>query len=100
MYIQKRIHFFHDLILWICKRKTGLYFTDWGCIVMKLIMNLPTTADEKKEFNEQFSKLQAKLVIECIKDLPIDDTSRKELCMGVLNELREKVVLGKEEKDE
>lgn len=67
---------------------------------MKLIMNLPTTADEKKEFNEQFSKLQAKLVIECIKDLPIDDTSRKELCMGVLNELREKVVLGKEEKDE
>ena len=67
---------------------------------MRLIMNIPITTEGKNEFNEQFSKLQAKLVLECIKDLPIDDTSRKKLCMGVLNKLKEKVVLGKEEKNE
>lgn len=62
---------------------------------MKLIMNLPTTTEGKKQFNEQFSKLQAKLIIECIKDLNIDDTSKKNLCIGVLDKLKEKVNGGK-----
>ncbi len=58
---------------------------------MKLFMSLPTTTEGKKEFNEQFSKLQAKLIVECIKDLKIDDTSKKDLCMGVLDKLKTKV---------
>lgn len=58
---------------------------------MKLIMNLPTTTEGKKEFNEQFSKLQAKLIVECIKDLNIDDTSKKNICMGVLDKLKIKL---------
>lgn len=58
---------------------------------MNLIMNLPTTTEGKKEFNEQFSKLQAKLIIECIKDLNTNDTSKKNLCVGVLDKLITKV---------
>ncbi|MCI6713155.1 MAG: hypothetical protein MR439_04880 [Clostridium sp.] len=57
---------------------------------MKLVMNLPTTTEGKKEFNEQFSKLQAHLVMECIKDLKTDDTSKKNIASGILNTLADK----------
>lgn len=78
------------------RNKPVIFFVDDGGIVMKLIMNLPTTTEGKKQFNEQFSKIQAKLIVECIKDLNIDDTSKKNLCVGVLDKLKE---LSKERND-
>lgn len=42
-------------------------------------------------FNEQFAKLQAKLVTESIKRLNVDDTSKEKVCIGVLELLKDKV---------
>ena len=93
MYVQKHIHFFHDLILWLCKEETGLLFAqgERRCIIIKLIINLPTDDIGKNMFDEQFSKLQAKLVAESIKKLNVDDTSKQKLCLGVLELLNNKV---------
>jgi len=94
MYVQKHIHFFCDLILWLCKEETGLLFAHRGerrCIIIKLIINLPTDDIGQSMFDEQFSKLQAKLVAESIKKLNVDDTSKQKLCLGVLELLNNKV---------
>ena len=48
-------------------------------------------------FDEQFSKLQAKLVAESIKKLNVDDTSKQKLCLGVLELLNNKVKEVKED---
>lgn len=61
------------------------------CIVIKLIINLPTDDEGKSMFYEQFSKLQAKLVAESIKKLNVDDTSKEKVCIGVLELLKNKV---------
>ena len=61
------------------------------CIVIKLIINLPTDDIGQSMFDEQFSKLQAKLVAESIKKLNVDDTSKQKLCLGVLELLNNKV---------
>lgn len=42
-------------------------------------------------FNEQFAKLQAKLVAESIKKLNVDDTSKENVCIGVLELLKTQV---------
>lgn len=82
------------MIWWLCKEETGLLFASKGerrCIVIKLIINLPTDDKEKSMFNEQFAKLQAKLVAESIKKLNVDDTSKENVCIGVLELLKNKV---------
>ena len=61
------------------------------CIIIKLIINLPTDDIGQSMFDEQFSKLQAKLVAESIKKLNVDDTSKQKLCLGVLELLNNKV---------
>ena len=61
------------------------------CIVIKLIINLPTDDDGKSMFYEQFAKLQAKLVAESIKKLNVDDTSKEKVCIGVLELLKTQV---------
>ncbi|HHX70237.1 MAG TPA: hypothetical protein GX708_19575 [Gallicola sp.] len=48
-------------------------------------------------FDEQFSKLQAKLVTESIKKLNVDNTSKQKLCLGVLKLLINKVKEVKED---
>lgn len=42
-------------------------------------------------FNEQFAKLQAKLVAESIKKHNVDDTSKEKVCIGVLELLKTQV---------
>ena len=61
------------------------------CIIIKLIINLPTDDIGQSMFDEQFTKLQAKLVAESIKKLNVDDTSKQKLCLGVLELLNNKV---------
>lgn len=56
-----------------------------------MIINLPTDDKEKSMFNEQFAKLQAKLVAESIKKLNVDDTSKERVCIGVLELLKNNV---------
>lgn len=85
------MHFFVVIIfqfdMMVMQRKTGLLFASQGerrCIVIKLIINLPTDDEGKSMFYEQFAKLQAKLVAESIKKLNVDDTSKERVCIGVL----------------
>ena len=76
------------------RRKPVYYLQEQGerrCIVIKLIINLPTDDEGKSMFYGQFSKLQAKLVAESIKKLNIDDTSKERVCIGVLELLKDKV---------
>lgn len=91
------MHFFIVIIfqfdMMVMQRKTGLLFAqgERRCIVIKLIINLPTDDKGKSMFNEQFAKLQAKLVAESIKKLNVDDTSKERVCIGVLELLKNKV---------
>ena len=76
------------------RRKPVYYLQEHGerrCIVIKLIINLPTDDKGKSMFNEQFAKLQAKLVAESIKKLNVDDTSKENVCIGVLELLKTQV---------
>ena len=61
------------------------------CIIIKLIINLPTDDIGQSMFDEQFSKLQAKLVAESIKKLNVDDTSKERVYIGVLELLKTQV---------
>ena len=76
------------------REKTVYYLQEQGerrCIVIKLIINLPTDDEGKSMFYEQFAKLQAKLVAESIKKFNVDDTSKERVCIGVLEQLKDKV---------
>ena len=76
------------------REKPVYYLQEQGerrCIVIKLIINLPTDDEGKSMFYEQFAKLQAKLVAESIKKLNVDDTSKEKVCIGVLELLKTQV---------
>lgn len=76
------------------REKPVYYLQEQGerrCIVIKLIINLPTDDEGKSMFYEQFAKLQAKLVAESIKKFNVDDTSKERVCIGVLEQLKDKV---------
>lgn len=92
------MHFFYCVIFYIWyddyAKKKPVYYLHTGerrCIIIKLIINLPTDDIGQSMFDEQFSKLQAKLVAESIKKLNVDDTSKQKLCLGVLELLNNKV---------
>lgn len=78
----------------MCKEKTRLLFALQGerrCVIIKVIINLPTDEQGKNTFYEQFAKLQAKLVVETIKNLNADDTSKKNISLGVLETLKKQI---------
>ena len=88
----KIIYIFCDVYSW--QRRNRFIICTQGerrCIIIKLIINLPTDDIGQSMFDEQFSKLQAKLVAESIKKLNVDDTSKQKLCLGVLELLNNKV---------
>lgn len=56
---------------------------------MKVIVNLPELEEDKKELENRVADFHATLLIEKIKQLNINDASKKELLNSVLEHLKD-----------
>ena len=52
---------------------------------MKLYINIPTTKDDKKIFNQAFSRLQVASLLKYISDLGL--SNKKKVLLNIINEL-------------
>ena len=57
---------------------------------MKVIVNLPELEEDKKELENRVADFHATLLIENIKQLDINDVSKKKLLDLILKDLKEK----------
>ena len=57
---------------------------------MKVIVNLPKLQEDKKELENRVADFHATLLIEKIKQLNINDLSKRELLYSILENLKEK----------
>lgn len=57
---------------------------------MKVIVNLPELEEDKKELENRVADFHATLLIEKIKQLNINDVSKKKLLDLILKDLKEK----------
>lgn len=57
---------------------------------MKVIVNLPELEEDKKELENRVADFHATLLIENIKQLNINDASKRELLNSILGHLKDK----------
>jgi len=56
---------------------------------MEVIVNYPTTKEGVELFEDKFAEFQARVVIETIRNLDIDYTSKKKVLEGLLKGVNE-----------
>ncbi len=58
---------------------------------MKILINFPELEEDKKELENRVAHLHATLLLEKIKQLNINDTSRKKLLDLILKNIKEEI---------